>query len=133
MADLSNGLIWMTSGLIRKCFSADCSRCGVCPRCATTRGAGHAAARQTPLTFREYAGQVEQAKRLGYGLDTGYFARGVSTVAVAIADISGEIRFGLSGIMFSGQYDYKMMDKIGRQMIELSKWTADRLIIRPLR
>jgi DNA-binding IclR family transcriptional regulator len=88
---------------------------------------------QTPLTFREYAGQVEQAKRLGYGLDTGYFARGVSTVAVAIADTSGEIRFGLSGIMFSGQYDYKMMDKIGRQMIELSKWTADRLIIRPLR
>jgi DNA-binding IclR family transcriptional regulator len=83
---------------------------------------------QRPLSFREYAGQVAQAKRVGYGLDVGYFAPGVSTVAVAIADAVGHIRYGLSGIMFSGQYDNKMMDKLGRQMIELSKWAASRLI-----
>jgi DNA-binding IclR family transcriptional regulator len=87
---------------------------------------------QKPLSFREYVAQVEQAKRLGYGLDAGYFAPGVSTVAVAIVDTFGEVRYGLSGIMFSGQYDYKMTDKIGRQMIELSKWAAGRLISQPV-
>jgi DNA-binding IclR family transcriptional regulator len=80
-----------------------------------------------PLSFREYAAQVEQAKRLGYGVDTGYFASGVSTVAVAIKDSLGEIRYGLSGIMFSGQHSHKTMDKIGRQMIELSQWVAGRI------
>jgi DNA-binding IclR family transcriptional regulator len=88
---------------------------------------------QRPLSFREYAAQVEQAKRLGYGLDSGYFAPGVSTVAVAIVDAFGQVRYGLSGIMFNGQYESKMMDKIGRQMIELSKWTAGRLVPQPLR
>jgi DNA-binding IclR family transcriptional regulator len=65
-------------------------------------------------------------------LDAGYFAPGVSTVAVAIVDTFGEVRYGLSGIMFSGQYDYKMTDKIGRQMIELSMWAAGRLISQPV-
>ena len=88
---------------------------------------------QRTLSFREYVAQVEQAKRLGYGLDAGYFAPGVSTVAVAIVDTVGQVRYGLSGIMFSGQYDHKMTDKIGRQMIELSKWAADRLVAQPLR
>jgi DNA-binding IclR family transcriptional regulator len=82
---------------------------------------------QTPLSFRDYLAQVDTARHLGYGLDTGYFARGVSTVAVVIADAMGDIRYGLSGIMFSGQYNDKMMDKIGRQMIELAKWAAGRL------
>jgi DNA-binding IclR family transcriptional regulator len=88
---------------------------------------------QRPLSFREYVAQVEQAKRFGYGLDAGYFAPGVSTVAVAIVDTVGQVRYGLSGIMFSGQFDYKMTDKIGRQMIELSKWAAGRLVAQPLR
>ena len=88
---------------------------------------------QTPLSFREYVAQVEQAKRLGYGVDIGHFAPGVSTVAVAIADTLGQLRYGLSGIMFSGQYDIRVMDKIGRHMIELSKWAAIRLISQPLR
>jgi DNA-binding IclR family transcriptional regulator len=86
---------------------------------------------QTPLSFRDYLAQVEAARQLGYGLDAGYFARGVSTVAVVIADAMGHIRYGLSGIMFSGQYNYRMMDKIGRQMIELSKWAANRLLTQP--
>jgi DNA-binding IclR family transcriptional regulator len=82
---------------------------------------------QTPLSFRDYVAQVEAARHLGYGLDAGYFARGVSTVAVVIVDTKGDIRYGLSGIMFSGQYNDKTVDKIGRQMIELSKWATDRL------
>ncbi len=88
---------------------------------------------QRPLSFREYAAQVEQAKRLGYGLDTGYFAPGVTTVAVAIVDTFDQVRYGLSGIMFNGQYDPKMIDRIGRQMIDLSRWAAGRLIPQPLR
>jgi DNA-binding IclR family transcriptional regulator len=88
---------------------------------------------QTPLSFRDYAAQVEQARRLGYGIDTGHFARGVSTVAVVIVDKFGDIRYGLSGIMFSGQHDYRMMDKIGRHMLDLSQWATGRLISQPFR
>src|SRR3546814_10168167 len=60
---------------------------------------------QKPLSFTDYVEQVEQAKRLGYGFDQEHFAPGVTTVATTIVDDSGTTRYGLSGIMFSGQHD----------------------------
>jgi DNA-binding IclR family transcriptional regulator len=83
---------------------------------------------QTPLTFEVYWNQVERAKLLGYGLDEGNFSRGVTTVAVAITDSEGNARYGLSGIMFSGQYDDAGIQEIGDVMIKLGKWTSTRLI-----
>jgi DNA-binding IclR family transcriptional regulator len=88
---------------------------------------------QTPLSFSQYAAQVEQARRLGYGLDEGYFAAGVNTVAVVIVDKAGVVRYGLSGIMFSGQHDPKTREEIAREMIQLAQWAATRLVNRRLR
>jgi DNA-binding IclR family transcriptional regulator len=85
---------------------------------------------QTPLLFWEYAAQVELAKRLGFGLDEGYFATGVNTVAVTIVDKAGLIRNGLSGIMFNGQHDQKTIERIAREMIVLGQWAAARLVNR---
>jgi DNA-binding IclR family transcriptional regulator len=83
---------------------------------------------QTPLSFSEYAAQVKQAKRVGFGLDQGYFAKGVDTVAVTIVDRTGVVRYGLSGIMFDGQHDQATMEKIAREMIGLGQWAAARLV-----
>ena len=88
---------------------------------------------QTPLSFSRYVAEVEEVKRLGYGVDEGNFAPGVNTVAVTIVDKTGIVRYGLSGIMFSGQHDPKGMEQIAREMIDLARWTAARLLIRPLR
>jgi DNA-binding IclR family transcriptional regulator len=86
---------------------------------------------QTPLSFSDYTTQVEQAKRAGFGLDQGYFAKGVNTVAVTIVDAAGVVRYGLSGIMFDGQHDQETMEKIAREMIDLGLWAAIRLVNRP--
>jgi DNA-binding IclR family transcriptional regulator len=88
---------------------------------------------QTPLSFFHYVAQVEEAKRLGYGFDEGNFAPGVNTVAVTIVDKAGIVRYGLSGIMFTGQHDPKRTEEIAREMIDLARWTATRLVNRPLR
>jgi DNA-binding IclR family transcriptional regulator len=88
---------------------------------------------QTPLSFSDYVEQVEQAKRLGYGFDEGNFAPGVSTIAVTIVDEAGTIRYGLSGIMFSGQHNGATMDKIAHDLIDLAHWSSVRLVGQPLR
>ena len=88
---------------------------------------------QTPLSFAQYVEQVERAKRLGYGFDEGNFAPGVSTVAVTIVDESGTIRYGLSGIMFSGQHNAETMEKIAHDLIDLAQWSSVRLVSQPLR
>lgn len=87
---------------------------------------------QTPLSFSDYLTQVEQAKRVGYGLDEGNFAPGVTTVAVSIVDQSETVCYGISGIMFSGQHDDAMLHQIAQELIAVSQWASPRLVSRPL-
>ena len=88
---------------------------------------------QTPIGFEEYLEQVKQAKRNGYGFDQGNFAPGVTTVATAIADDAGMVRYGLSGIMFAGQHDAETIEKIARDLAVLAKWSSARLVSTPVR
>lgn len=88
---------------------------------------------QRPISFEEYLEQVKQAKLNGYGYDHGHFSPGVTTVATAIADDSGVVRYGLSGIMFAGQHDAETVKKIARDLADLSKWSSARLVSRPVR
>ena len=83
---------------------------------------------QTPLSFSDYLSQVQQAKRLGYGFDEGNFAPGVSTVAVPIVDEAGAIRYGISGIMFSGQHSPTTMHEIAQKLIVAGDWASQRLV-----
>jgi hypothetical protein len=48
---------------------------------------------QSPISFEEYLEQVRQAKLNGYGFDQGHFSPGVTTVATAIPDDAGVVRF----------------------------------------
>ena len=83
---------------------------------------------QTPLSFSDYLTQVEQAKQLGYGLDEGNFSPGVTTVAVPIIDETGAIRYGISGIMFSGQHRPDTVHKIAEELIDAADWASRRLV-----
>jgi DNA-binding IclR family transcriptional regulator len=85
------------------------------------------------LSFEEYAAEVARAKEKGYALDEGHFAPGVTTVAVAIADASRAVRYGLSAIMFSGQRDERQIDQLGRQLVLISQWVASRLLAESVR
>ena len=82
---------------------------------------------QVPMTFDAYLDQVEQARRDGYGYDAGNFSPGVNTVAVAICDETGAVRYGLSGIMFQGQHDQVTIRRIAADLVELSQWAGLRL------
>jgi DNA-binding IclR family transcriptional regulator len=83
---------------------------------------------QSPLSFADYVMQVEQAKRVGYGIDEGNFALGVSTAAVAVIDDSGAIGYGISGIMFSGQHNSETMNKIAQRLVTISQAASVRLV-----
>jgi DNA-binding IclR family transcriptional regulator len=76
---------------------------------------------QKPLPFADYSAQVEYAKRAGYGIDEGNFAAGVSTAAVAVKDDNGMIRYGISGIMFSGQHTFETLTLIAQRLVAISR------------
>jgi len=88
---------------------------------------------QTPISFEEYLEQVRQAKLNGYGFDQGHFSPGVTTVATAIVDDAGVVRYGLSGIMFAGQHDAETIKLIARDLADLSNWSSARLVSPPIR
>lgn len=85
---------------------------------------------QVPLTFEEYCRQVHEAKEKGFGYDGGNFSPGVSTVAVPIADETGCVRYGLSGIMFSGQHKPEVIEQIAEELVEVARWASIRLVSR---
>ncbi|MET0365201.1 MAG: IclR family transcriptional regulator C-terminal domain-containing protein, partial [Sphingobium sp.] len=82
---------------------------------------------RVPPSFEEYERDVAQAREHGYARDSGNFAPGVCTVATIIKDLDGQIRFGLSGIMFHGQHAEDAIDRIGQGLVEMSKNATLRL------
>ncbi|MBB4641428.1 IclR family transcriptional regulator [Rhizorhapis suberifaciens] len=75
---------------------------------------------RTPLSFAEYEREVNFARQNGYAVDIGNFAHGVCTVATTISDDEGIVRFGISGIMFNGEYTDDMIARIGNALVELA-------------
>jgi DNA-binding IclR family transcriptional regulator len=61
-----------------------------------------------------YRAQVEAARRQGYSTDVDQLLRGLSSVAAAIADRAGSVRFCLSVTMFTGQHSAEIMRRIGK-------------------
>ena len=85
---------------------------------------------QVPLPFEDYRRQVEKAKVTGYGYDSGNFSPGVNTVAVAIVDDAGSVRYGLSGIMFGGQHPPDVEEQIAAELKQIAQWASIRLVNR---
>ena len=83
---------------------------------------------QAPPDFDVYMSEVEEARRRGFAIDNSHFAPGVLSVGAAIQDSSGAVRYGLSGIMFSGQHDEKTIETVGAALVDVAEWAAKRLI-----
>jgi DNA-binding IclR family transcriptional regulator len=58
-----------------------------------------------PLSFEEFAAQVQEAARQGWAVDNGYFADGTVSVAVPILNDAGVAVMAVTATMFAGQYD----------------------------
>jgi len=79
---------------------------------------------QEPLSLESYLEQVELARQRGWGLDEGYFVRGVTTIATPIVDSSGTVRYCLVATMFAGQHPRESFDGIAKEMQDISAWAS---------
>jgi DNA-binding IclR family transcriptional regulator len=69
-----------------------------------------------PLSFAAYWQQVQEAARLGWAVDDGYFSRGVLIVAAPVFDPSGALAYSLSAVMFRGQCDAQGIARLGASL-----------------
>jgi DNA-binding IclR family transcriptional regulator len=74
-----------------------------------------------PLTFDAYWREVLDAKKRGYAIDDGNFARGIMAIAAPIFDKGGVIAFTVSAVMFRNQFDKPGIAKLGKALNELGK------------
>ena len=74
-----------------------------------------------PLTFDTYLREVNDAKRRGYAIDDGNFARGLMVVAAPVQDVDATIVFTVSAVMFRNQFDKTGIAQLGEALHELGK------------
>ena len=74
---------------------------------------------QAPPDIAEYLRQVREYHRLGYAIDPGNFAPGVTTVATVLNDALGRPSFGLSAIRISSQINDSEVLEIGAALVRL--------------
>jgi DNA-binding IclR family transcriptional regulator len=76
---------------------------------------------QSPPDLQDYLRQVGAYRQLGYAIDDGNFALGVTTVATVLRDVVGGSSFGLSAIRIGGHTDDEEMRAIGSALVELKR------------
>ena len=76
---------------------------------------------QSPPDLQEYVGQVRAYAQLGYAIDNGNFAPGVTTAATVLEDALGGKNFGLSAIRIGGLTDDAEMRAIGSALVEVKR------------
>ena len=74
-----------------------------------------------PITFEAYWREVQDAKKRGYAIDDGNFARGIMAIAAPVQDKSGAIAFTVSAVMFRNQFDQVAVSELGTALGELGK------------
>lgn len=74
-----------------------------------------------PLAFETYLREVNDAKRRGYAIDDGSFARGIMAIAAPVPDVNGNIAFTVSAVMFRDQFDKAGIAELGKVLNELGK------------
>lgn len=74
-----------------------------------------------PLTFEQYWAQAQQAVEQGWALDDGYFAQGITSVAVPVLDSNADVAYSLVSVTFRGQFDEDGLHKLGLAMVKLSE------------
>jgi DNA-binding IclR family transcriptional regulator len=71
-----------------------------------------------PPKLDVYRAQIEAARRHGYSIDVDQLLCGLSSVAAAIVDRAGSVRFCLSMTMFSGRHSTEKIRRIGEAVRE---------------
>ena len=79
---------------------------------------------ETPPTLARYRKGIAHARRHGWAIDDGDFMRGVTTIAAAITDAGGTVRFCIANTLFQGQHDAATMQRIGRETARIAAAAA---------
>lgn len=71
--------------------------------------------------FEEYYAQVQQARTLGYAVDSGNYVRGVTTVSAAVVDASKQAVMAMSAVGFSAQLSKAGVRQLGEDLRQRSE------------
>ena len=74
---------------------------------------------ERPFAFEQFAKEVAQARRRGWGMDDGDFVGGVTTISAPVFGASREILATCSASMFTTQHDEAQRARIASELIEV--------------
>lgn len=84
---------------------------------------------QVPLSCEDYLQQVAEARDRGYSVDRGNYANAVTSVAAGIENRhGGEVRYGITGMMFSSQHTEDSIARLGDKLKETAAWASNNLV-----
>lgn len=76
---------------------------------------------ERPPAFDTFMEQAREAARIGYAVDAGHFAGGVTTISSPVLDAEGRPRMALSVVTFSTALDDASMAVIGRDLADTAQ------------
>lgn len=76
---------------------------------------------QRPLSFEQYLRQVEDARRMGYAVDSGYLVRGVTSVAASVIDTFGRPSIAISAVAFTAQFEKNSLKSLGEDLRDVAQ------------
>jgi DNA-binding IclR family transcriptional regulator len=68
---------------------------------------------ETQPTFEQYLKEVDRARKLGYAVDNGTYAKGVTTVSAAVLDERRQAVMAISAVGFSGRLSAAEVGELG--------------------
>ena len=71
---------------------------------------------QSPVSFEEYATDVERAAHDGYAIDTDHYFRGISVVGTAIVDADGRPRMAIGALTITRQLSRDELNELGQAL-----------------
>lgn len=74
---------------------------------------------QRPMTFEQFAKEVKETKKRGWGIDDGGIVSGVWTVSAPVFDAAGNTLAVCSASMFTTQHDDAVRGRIASELVEV--------------
>jgi DNA-binding IclR family transcriptional regulator len=70
---------------------------------------------------------MRDARRQGYAIDDGNFARGIMAIAAPVLDRAGQTAFTVSAVMFRNQFDDAGIAELGAALGQLGNTLSETL------
>lgn len=74
-----------------------------------------------------YLAEIEDVKLRGWAIDSNDYQQGVTSVAAPILNEEGAMSFALTNSMFQGQHPPAIVDRIGRETLEIARLLSSEL------